>query len=314
MFWKSSFWKLLLSGFSEAKFVPLIEPLRILFYHIDQFPYSNWSRIIKSPSLLTFDAINIICVCLSHAFVAVSRLSVLFIIFLSIFSRPTLSVMLYSNNGVVLLECLLNAALNDVALLVFFKIIPYIFAFQVPFISSEVFYQLVQCSVLDLVPKTTDGLIVNFNWKKEEKKNNNWKLFSPGATSHQWWISHFKLSLESFPSYPALPQRACRITALWIYCNSLAALVYLNSLPLMLNSVSFIPSNIIFRFFWGHKNEAIHCSYIWQNLEDSSFLVKWILPILPDSWHHTLAGFKLKTIHRPAGSSVNANDIYYQTT
>lgn len=170
MFWKSSFWKLLLSGFSEAKFVPLSEPLRILFYHIDQFPYSNWSRIIKSPSLLTFDAINIICVCLSHAFVAVSRLSVLVIIFLSIFSRPTLSVMLYSNNGVALLECLLNAALNDVALLVFFKIIPYIFAFQVPFISSEVFYQLVQCSVLDLVPKTTDGLIVNFNWKKEEKK------------------------------------------------------------------------------------------------------------------------------------------------
>ena len=98
------------------------------------------SDTIKSLSLLTFDAINIICVFLSHAFAAVFRHAVPVIIFLSIFPRPTLSEILNSNYAVTLLEGLLRTALNDVARFVPIPIIPNVFVPQF-FFSSEAFYE-----------------------------------------------------------------------------------------------------------------------------------------------------------------------------
>ena len=82
-------------------------------------------------------------------------------------------------------------------------------------------------------------------------------------------------SLQNHPKFSSSPLKgmlicnilvlffvyAQMVTTLWIYRNSLAALVYLNMVPPMLNSVSFIASNI-FRFLWGHKNEANYSTLI----------------------------------------------------
>lgn len=111
----------------------------------------------------TFHAVNKISILFSNAAgAAIFELAILIIVAFSGFTWPTLSVKLYSKHGgKTLFESFLGATLNNRA-----HIRP---SGPHNLLSPEALYKFFKRSIPALVLKTTNWLVVNFNWNRKKK-------------------------------------------------------------------------------------------------------------------------------------------------